>query len=50
MHNPQEEYLYMDVRKEILENTKIRNLTYSDYSEYLCILQKMAEYELKHNL
>lgn len=44
----QEEYWYMEIRLEILENKLVRNVTQADFDEWVSIKRRMSEYERNH--
>lgn len=45
----QEEYWYMEIRLEILENKLVRNVTQADFDEWVSIKRRMSEYERNHD-
>jgi len=46
--SPQENYWFWEIRRDILESMPIKQITPSDFAEWLLLKEKMAEYELKH--
>lgn len=45
----QEEYWYMEIRLELLENKNVRKVTQADFDEWVSIKRRMAEYERNHD-